>query len=397
MRFFQGSVSLAGVFFVCVVLSFYQDRRLNNQNNSVLEESLLEFKTNGPSFMRHLPIIGTPKPNATIVIQLMGEMGNNLHKISHGLGLQIRASQNNITTNLVLKHQNHKKWYSASQNIKKCFTKLRDFDFSAGNRAEMRERELAQKLWLGAKCLPLVNIVNVDYNSTSLVLKTLQDVLLKGEQIPKTEEHAKIVLPYVLADPHMKIIGMTQMYQFPREFREFFQFDDEACCAQIPDEDESVFHFRNFKTELVSATEMLGFEELSPEKTANELFGKLPVGSKVAITTRFNNENTQKYVKALEQRGLRVRVVSEQTSVQDFCFLKHAKKELVGMLSSTFFLWAAFLGDGNVRAFSVTTPLHPKSKIEFEWSVPELKDRFSHEVYQSEVMDQVVKSLAIKH
>jgi hypothetical protein len=143
-------------------------------------------------------------------------------------------------------------------------------------------------------------------------------------------------------------------------------------------------------TELQGATNQLGFQELSPRKTAEQLFGKLTAGEKVAITTRFDNSVTQEYVHELEQRGLQVRVVSGQTGVADFCFLKQAKKELVGMQKSSFFHWAAYLGQvDKVRSYLVETNTanegqqqqQKQQQAEYEWSDGDLRSRFHHETY----------------
>jgi hypothetical protein len=106
-------------------------------------------------------------------------------------------------------------------------------------------------------------------------------------------------------------------------------------------------HFRNFYTEVKLALEK-GFEELNPNRTANELFGHLQPGDKVAITTRFHNAVTQAYVQQLQLRGLQVRTITGQSSEQDFCFLTKARKELVGNLVSTFTMFAGILGNAKI-------------------------------------------------
>ena len=70
-----------------------------------------------------------------------------------------------------------------------------------------------------------------------------------------------------------------------------------------------------------SAGKDLGFEELSPEKIANELFRDLVPGDKVAITTRIDDRRVQEVVSTLQKRGLVVRVIANQQDFQDFCFL----------------------------------------------------------------------------
>mmetsp|Transcript_7524 Transcript_7524/g.20336 ORF Transcript_7524/g.20336 Transcript_7524/m.20336 type:complete len:225 (+) Transcript_7524:1624-2298(+) len=101
----------------------------------------------------------------------------------------------------------------------------------------------------------------------------------------------------------------------------------------------------------------LGFEEISPAKSATALFGHLEAGDRVAIVTRSQKEESgnsngnhgtrspvQAYVHALEARGLVVRIVEDQTPLQDFCFLLNARREIIGSVRSTFVVWACVLG-----------------------------------------------------
>jgi hypothetical protein len=90
-------------------------------------------------------------------------------------------------------------------------------------------------------------------------------------------------------------------------------------------------HFRNFEAEMGKPWKRMGFEELSPQKIAHELFAHLQPGDKVAIATRRYTSNNQKpledVIAALQARGLIVRVSKNGVGYQDFCFLKEAQKE----------------------------------------------------------------------
>jgi hypothetical protein len=134
----------------------------------------------------------------------------------------------------------------------------------------------------------------------------------------------------------------------------------------------------------------LGFEELSPNKTAFELFGHLKPGNKVAITTRFGGKAVEPYVAALKGRGLQVRVIEGQSGTQDFCFLMSAQKELVGSSLSTFVMWAAYLGDmKRANLYRVMSPSSTPTSTasEFKWNHPDLKDRVFTKAYNSEEQD----------
>jgi hypothetical protein len=138
-------------------------------------------------------------------------------------------------------------------------------------------------------------------------------------------------------------------------------------------------HFRNYLAELPRKGKQKGYEELSPNQTAFELFGHLQPGEKIAMTSRWNNPAAQAYLETLKERGLTVRMITNQTGVQDFCFLANAKKELAGMARSTFLEWAAILGNASVSwLYSIDSEdtrkaLGDQALMDHQWTNPELK------------------------
>jgi hypothetical protein len=187
-------------------------------------------------------------------------------------------------------------------------------------------------------------------------------------------------------------------------------------------------HFRNFLAEFPKQGAGTGLEELSPNKTAYELFANdnpwpatrstqhhQAAGAdemyttstqtttkqrKIAITTRFGKHpQTKAYVTALEGRGFQVRLIENQSAVQDFCFLTSAQNELVGSVRSTFLLWAGLLTDPQrtraVRLYSIDSP-HTRRKEQrrgiplfrsYNWTHPTLQNHIYFELYQSEEME----------
>jgi hypothetical protein len=117
--------------------------------------------------------------------------------------------------------------------------------------------------------------------------------------------------------------------------------------------------------------------------------GHLPAGQKIAMTTRFaNNEPmVQEYQTAMQQRGFQVRVVSNQTGVQDFCFLLRAQQELLGVAKSTYARWAAYLGDAErVQLYAldnVGSQEFIRQTMQFPWTHSELKRRIHFPVFTS--------------
>jgi hypothetical protein len=144
----------------------------------------------------------------------------------------------------------------------------------------------------------------------------------------------------------------------------------------------------------------LGFEEMSPTKIAHELFRDSIVGDKIAILTRINDTVVSEIMEALEGRGLQVRLISGQSPIEDWCFMKHAQKELVGGAISSFVKWAAFLGNTTkTRLYFLDSPMfRRRAQLEFLFQEAEsviesdLGSRIRYEVYRSEDIDELIKN-----
>lgn len=156
-------------------------------------------------------------------------------------------------------------------------------------------------------------------------------------------------------------------------------------------------HFRNYIAEMPRKGKQKGFEELSPAKTAKELFGHLHPGDKVAITSRVYTNETQHYANVLEQQlGLQVRVITGNRGVEDFCFLLRTEKELAGIARSTFLQWAVFLGTAQTTyLYSIDSPDTRHSLgdpslgqyYNYTWTNQALRSKVQMVLFQSEEME----------
>jgi hypothetical protein len=181
----------------------------------------------------------------SIVVQLSGEMGNNLHKIAFGRGLQnLLKKRYQMDTQLVFRRQERGgKWVFARKDIQQCFPNLRDFDFELGNSDEFDERRRQQANWLkdreAFQLLELPNGINA-----SLVDKGLEYLhsLVANQTTDRTTmelpPNANISLPFIYSQA---FVNYSLIDQFYNDFRELFAFDELACCNLLPDADESVF------------------------------------------------------------------------------------------------------------------------------------------------------------
>jgi hypothetical protein len=175
----------------------------------------------------------------TIVVQLSGEMGNNVAKIATGKGLQLWAQrQYGIATDLVLRHQEHSKWIGAMRDTKKCFPKLRGFDFTLGNGRNYNERTAQQDQLLGAKSA-LLRLTTARVEDIEETLSTLRGILQSETNVTVQGNSSNITLPFLLVDRLAAIDVWAD--KFYDEYRQIFEFNYKECCKAKPDPDETVF------------------------------------------------------------------------------------------------------------------------------------------------------------
>ncbi len=305
----------------------------------------------------------------TIVCQLAGEMGNNLGRIGRCLSLKwwlesgafYNSTDKRYDVRVALRHDtNDKKWVRGANDLQRCFpnTNLFDFtnrylfDFSEANNPEFEKIWKMQHKMLGGDervggTPPFNGINTVDINTVvdkpfPELQSFLSEVSKRHSLVYNTASRRNISLPFLYSTKMQIIDALAD--RFYQESRQFFHFN-ESCCTVKADPEETVFHYRNFKKEMPIYWNDYGFHEADPQQAANEVLGHLKEGDKVAIVTRFGGKTTQPYVNAFEARGLKVRVVDGNDGPADFCFLMSAKKEIAGMTLSTFFEWAAYLGN----------------------------------------------------
>ena len=182
----------------------------------------------------------------SVVVQLSGEMGNNLHKIAFGRALQNMIWERyQMGTVLVLQHQEKGgKWVSAMQNIQRCFPNLRTYDFELGNQPEFVRRRHQQRDWLrfvmnstSSSRLEIPNGADDTYIDQTLDY-LYRIVTSNRTQLPLLETNATITFPFLYSQA---FVGYAYIDRFYDDFQRFFAFDNEECCEHVPYADESVF------------------------------------------------------------------------------------------------------------------------------------------------------------
>jgi hypothetical protein len=352
----------------------------NFQNLSVAPETLFRkpFWSNSSSFDIDAP---------TILVQLGGELANQLGYIARASGLVWWLEREyGVNANVVLRRQESTttKWIRARTDVTRCFPYLRDLNFEAGYTDEITHE------------ISFLKEPGLQSNSTSARLiearregeydETLQSFLsLYAQNHTNMGKRNGFVNKPILVSKKMSgkdlIVG-----KYYEDIRRIYQFD-ESCCVDVPDADESIFHFRNFVSEDSRLGNDVTCKELAPDQVANELFAHLNPGDKVAITSRYPDDfRTRMIVEAFEKRNIRVRVAGPRSGVADFCFLMHAQKELVGTAKSSFLIWAGLLGNATkVRAYTVNTSGEQGTFNRYKYTHPELKSRFRFELYAANI------------
>ena len=189
--------------------------------------------------------------NISIVVQLSGELGNQLSKIAYGKALQFLIRDTyNISTTLILRAQERgSKWLYAMKDVKAICPNTRSMDFRQANNAEFSNLQQVQLDWLGNDAAG--NLHMQDCLSSDCVHPSIQylyDSLQRARDHPPPTQKRKndtttnttsaISIPHIYADSFL-LSDSFLMDRYYQEIKEFFTFDDKVC-AEIPQPNETV-------------------------------------------------------------------------------------------------------------------------------------------------------------
>jgi hypothetical protein len=149
-------------------------------------------------------------------------------------------------------------------------------------------------------------------------------------------------------------------------------------------------HVRQYLTEMPRRGVALGFEELNPNETAHRLFTP-STDLKVALVSPPWGNVTAMHTEALMNRNITVRSLPPQGGLQDFCALQSAQHTMIGSGLSSYFAWAALLGNcSRIRAYSLDSVARREwakrvGESVFQWYDwtfdTDLRERFQFELY----------------
>ena len=336
------------------------------------ENLLLLTSTSSSSSSSEHNVVGQ-ELHLDLLVYLRGEMANELLKMAQGHVIQSIASNLDPPIHLTLRykvHSRHKSKY-ARDTIQDCFY---NFEKDNVNMSEFGDDE-DEEFWnnqtsiiqdllqnKGSEVL-LTDTEGYDettiffirngedgrFNETSIVLKlqqirTIANQMASANKLIQTNDDSKPILstPYLRTDDFFEIQSPQVLDKYYEELRELFSFNEERCCEETPEPDDTVFHVRGFKEELPSHRE---WWDAWPEITLEKLIPELEEGDKVLVLPGKNNVvNVTEYKEFFGKRGIQTRGSKNKAGTQDFCQLLKAKKGVVGNFYSTFYLWGALFG-----------------------------------------------------
>jgi hypothetical protein len=209
----------------------------------LLEVHTLPAKTN----------IETPnmRPPTSIVIELSGEMANNLCKLAAGKSLQLWAKREyGIDTNLVLRKE-YPDLVGALEKVKTCFPRFRSVDFMEGNGPVFDNRNEQQREMFGINQSSLFRVTTARVDDIENTLSTLSNVLRTNMNANNNNnnnrmitshveiENNTITLPFLYVS-YLALIDVWVDNSY-EDLQQFLAFNRSECCKLTADPDETVF------------------------------------------------------------------------------------------------------------------------------------------------------------
>ena len=371
----------------------------------------------------------------TLLVLLRGELCNHLSVLAQAKRIQryVERALPGLSLHLVGQHQNHSRWTRAATDIYECFPGLEDLELSGGiyDPTHFGPVQQAQQTWLTTAhkaaaaaassrsppphpptttnhsddvLCPLQNVKTVSQ------IKFLQNLLKQQYQAKQEQQQQQngrrssmsfpVPLPSSFSNNPYSIpfLTVTEMLSpqlilekddnlLYHELRHWFRMRP-SCCPLRADPNETIFHFRNFVTEVAKPLprheHLLG--ELSPHDAAHYLLGRPPPPSssnnpqatnrsrhnssimnqqsantttnsqnRLAILSRFP-KTALPHAHTLQAHGWNVRLIANQSGVQDFCFALSTQATFVGFSKSTYAWWAGLLSNATLVRWYKTVP-----------------------------------------
>ena len=385
----QASIVVALIFFVGCFELPYLSQLISKEKNS----NAISSKTSTAASNKDTEPTSSRIWHIALIVELTGELGNQLALLSSALMTQIVAQTKypNIRLQIVGAHWDNSKWRQSYSDIQLCFPHFRIIDggiLDPDRQAEFLQVKELQRLWMANFTTYQQELLT---NSREEGLEFLQQqlLMLPEELHNYTSTSRRYSFPYLrttpLDDAFKEGLKNPMYYE---SIRHWFRFNtsSEACCGSIQSRqqpssvneskeeivddkelhdsypstgrtNEVVYHHRNFYGELGRRAIGNYYTEANPNTVTHYIFGNTTAYNRnnthITITSRFDR-GLEPYIRSLQHhKGIATTVLSNRSSMQDFCYMMTTPRELVGKYHSTFVRWAAFLGTAKLNRFYV--------------------------------------------
>jgi hypothetical protein len=230
--------------------------------------------------------------NVSILVELTGEFGNHLNHVAHGRAIQTMLWQDHgIASHLVLRrNSNEEKYQRTQRQLKRCFPNLAALDFHGPKSSSITSQKTLDRIQSTLLGQDQSNSLFMDGGSSFATTQTsVQDVVAflkkregdlfvhsatssanSGVSSGSSSNSERLSTEHGVSFPFLSTHAMINrefMDRFYDDFRSFFQFDEEACCAtgELPDPDVAVFvsHIE-FITHVVTRVSLHTLKQGSP-------------------------------------------------------------------------------------------------------------------------------------
>ena len=191
--------------------------------------------------------------NISIVVELTGELGNHLHHIAHGRAIQTTLwNDHRIPSHLIFRRpSSDKKYRKTHEQLRTCFRHLRHMEIQDPKTSSFPSQKTLDNLQRAIFGDERAEMLTIQRGSGYSHIKAAVGMLLHLLETERDWKNATVVeilsqmpaevsLPFLQADA---MINRQTMDRFYDDFRGFFNFDEEVCCAgeDIPNPGLAVF------------------------------------------------------------------------------------------------------------------------------------------------------------
>lgn len=240
-------------------------------------ESFADVRQNSKtttSYLKNEPSHRPQHTNISLIVKLKGELGNHLSFLAGARITQLIAAQKYpyLNIQLVGQHQDDPRWVRGRDDLIRCFPEFRDLEFEGGDHDP--DFLLVQKLQNAGLNKKQQRMLTNARESGHAFLQSMLDQQDQANAIAASpaSNHSKYSLPFLIANSLDTWMDTLENEYYYNDIRRWMRFNESACRASKPRNNEIVVHHRNFMASLGKRAIGNSFTEVPPDTAANQLF-----------------------------------------------------------------------------------------------------------------------------